>query len=153
MLFGQLLLLSFTYIVINHLEESDTSPVLPGTLQICQIWPTRAISSESPTASTVSIMFTPAATSTVYLTTSIITIQVTASSDPMVQPDNENCGPAVIVVPIVVAFIAIVVIAIVVVTAIWWRRGENKHSLTPMLNSATCVVENDLYQSVILCVE
>ena len=122
------------------------------TLQICQIWPTRVTSSESPTASTVSMMFTPAATSTVYLTTSIITIQVTASSDPMVQSDNDNCGPAIVVVPIVVAFVAIVVITIVVVAAIWWRRGKNKHSLTPMLNSATCVVENDLYQSVILCV-
>ncbi|XP_065900341.1 uncharacterized protein [Dysidea avara] len=153
--------------VVNHIEDMDASPVLP-TLQTCQIHPTTAVESTTVSTAPVSMNNTssevfstnvPATcnvtntinvTSTVYLITSIITVQVTATSDPMVQlasSDNDNCGPAIIVVPIVVIFIAIGVVTIVVVAAIWWRRSEPKRSMTSMLNSTTCVVENDLYQS------
>ena len=156
------------YIVVNHIEDMDASPVLP-TLQTCQIHPTTAVESTTVSTAPVSMNNTssevfstnvPATcnvtntinvTSTVYLITSIITVQVTATSDPMVQlasSDNDNCGPAIIVVPIVVIFIAIGVVTIVVVAAIWWRRSEPKRSMTSMLNSTTCVVENDLYQLV-----
>jgi len=147
-----MLLIFFMHTVINHLEETDTSPI-PQTSQTQP----KALESATASAASVSvdnslpIMFTtniPAAISPVYLTTSIITVKVTASSDTIFQPNNDNCTPAVIVVPIMVTFIAIVVITVVVVVAIWCRRSENKRSLTTKLNSVTCVVENDLYQLV-----
>ena len=94
-------------------------------------------------------------TSTVYLTTSIITVQVTASSgQSAASRDNNDCNLAVIVVPAVVVLIAIVVVIVVVLVAIRWRRREPKlNTMTPMLNINSCVVENDLYQLVsVICI-
>ena len=162
------------YIVTNHVEDTTATPIPTDTLGACDRPHLVLTSSESMITPTLSEPVTTntatnnhqptACPSVVTVTAAMVTVMTIVEATPsaMVQRQSEassdssdDCNIIAIVVPTVLVFIALLVvicISIVVVKIALKRRKSASEDIarTSVNPHVSFVVENDLYQLVII---
>ena len=151
------------YTVIDHVEDTTARPMSADIIGTCDrphsILSTLPTPSEPATTNTATSNYQSTACPSVVTVTA--TVEVTASAMVQQQSEasndsNDDCNIIAIVVPTVLVFIAILVvicISIMVVKIIWKRnKGEDNNTTSSVNPHTSFVVENDLYQLVIIII-
>ena len=151
------------YTVIDHVEDTTARPMPDDTIGACDrphpVLSTLPTPSEPATTNTATSNYQLTACPSVVTVTA--TVEVTASAMVQLQTEasndsNDDCNIIAIVVPTVLVFIALLVvicISIVVVKIIWKRnKGEDNNTTSSVNPHTSFIVENDLYQLVIIII-